>query len=72
MEGMLFKGEKVIVPLSLRGDMIQHTHMGVEKSKHTLCQPQRIPAVTLYTRETMASGRYRPLHLEHSKFHCHC
>lgn len=37
MEGILFKGEKIIVPLSLRGDMIQRVHaghMGMEKSKH--------------------------------------
>ncbi|XP_060769073.1 uncharacterized protein K02A2.6-like [Neoarius graeffei] len=37
VEGILFKGEKIIAPLSLRGNMIQriHTgHMGVEKSKH--------------------------------------
>lgn len=37
MEGILFKGEKIIVPQSLRGGMIHHTHaghMGVEKSKH--------------------------------------
>ena len=32
----------------------------------TWCQPQRTPAVTQRTRETMASGRNQPFHMEHS------
>ena len=54
------------------GKQIEATVEQCSIRQETQCQPQRSPAVTQHTRKTMASGRNRPFHMEHSKRHRYC